>query len=186
MKQILTLLLALLVVPLSYGQTKIGDLYYNLDSSSKTAEVTYEIYDTAYNYQNLRGQLVIPENVVYKGTTYSVTSIGSYAFYFCKGLTSVEIPNSVTSIGEYAFWGCGEGLTSIEIPNSVTSIGNLAFWGCRGLTSIEIPNSVTSIGYLAFGGCSGLTSVEISDLSAWCGISFDGFYANPVDYAHNL
>ena len=42
----------------------------------------------------------------------SVTSIGSYAFFICSGLTSVTIPNSVTSIGEYAFRGC-TGLQSV-------------------------------------------------------------------------
>ena len=35
-----------------------------------------------------------------------VTSIGSYAFCNCSGLTSVTIPNSVTSIGHSAFSDC--------------------------------------------------------------------------------
>ena len=61
------------------------------------------------------------------------------------------VPNSLkkviilTTIGKYAFYGC-KNLTSIEIPTNVTSIEKLAFSGCSGLTSIEIPNSVTSIG----------------------------------------
>ena len=90
----------------------------------------------------------------------SVTSIGSYAFEGCSGLTSVEIPNSVTTIGYAAFRNCS-GLTSVVIPNSVTSIGDFAFSGCSGLTSVVIPNSVTSIGNEAFCDCSGLTSVVI-------------------------
>ena len=90
----------------------------------------------------------------------SVTSIGNYTFYACRGLTSITIPNSVTKIGVSSFYCCS-GLTSIDIPNSVKTIGNSAFDGCYGLTSINIPNSVTSIGDYAFFYCSGLTSVTI-------------------------
>ena len=90
----------------------------------------------------------------------AVTSIGSKAFYWCSGLTSIEIPAGVTSIGEYAFSGCSR-LTSIKIPAGVTSIGEYAFSGCSGLTSIEIPAGVTSIGDSAFRSCSGLTSIVV-------------------------
>ena len=92
----------------------------------------------------------------------SVTNIGSYAFSSCSGLTSIDIPNSVTSIGERAFESCYK-LTSVTIPDSVTSIGYSAFSGCKGLTSVTIPNSVTSIGSFAFADCTGLTSVTIPD-----------------------
>ena len=90
----------------------------------------------------------------------SITSISDAAFYNCSGLTSIEIPNSVTSVGDWAFYGC-KSLTFIEIPNVVTSIGNFLFYGCTGLTSISIPNSVTSIGDWAFFNCTSLTSIEI-------------------------
>ena len=104
----------------------------------------------------------IPSNVESNGQTYTVTSIGDYAFWNCSGLTSVDIPDGVTSIGDYAFWNCS-GLTSVDIPDSVTSIGNYAFSWCSGLTSVDIPDGVTSIGYYAFGGCSSLTEVTIPD-----------------------
>ena len=68
------------------------------------------------------GDITIPEKVTYYGATYSVTSIGGSAFWYCTGLTSVTIPNSVTEIGSEAFRGC-TGLTSVAIPNSVTTIG---------------------------------------------------------------
>ena len=93
---------------------------------------------------------------------YGLTSIGSYAFCECSGITSVSIPNSVTSIGDWAFCECS-GLTSVSIPNSVATIGSSAFSGCSGLTSVTIPNSVTSIGNGAFWECSGLTSVNIGN-----------------------
>lgn len=111
----------------------------------------------------------------------------------CKGLTSVTIPKSVTNIGSNAFGYCS-GLTSITvasdnpiydsrnncnaivetkssiliagcknsiIPNYITIIGDWAFYGCSGLTSITIPNSVIDIRDHAFYCCSGLTSITI-------------------------
>lgn len=132
----------------------INGIYYNF--SGDKAEVTYK--NTSYN--SYTGDVVIPESVVYNAKTYSVTSIGEYAFYRCSGLTSVTIPNSVTSIGEAAFYDCSA-LTSVTIGNSVTSIGYAAFAYCSGLTSVTIPNSVTSIGDGAFYYCLRLTSVTI-------------------------
>ena len=92
----------------------------------------------------------------------SVTSIGSYAFYGCTSLTSVEIPDGVTSIDWHAFSNCTN-LTSIIIPNSVTSVGSSAFDNCTSLTSITIPDSVKSIGNWAFDHCKSLTSVTIGN-----------------------
>ena len=138
------------------SDTQVDGIWYDFDSSTKTASVTYR----GSAYSEYSGSVVIPETVTYNGTTYSVTSIGSYAFYGCSSLTSVTIPNSVTSIGDDAFNGCSS-LTSVTIGESVTSIGNHAFSWCSSLTSITIPNSVTSIGSYAFFGCSSLTSVTI-------------------------
>jgi phage gp45-like len=106
------------------------------------------------------GAVVIPTQVTYDSTVYSVTSISNFAFEFCSGLTSVTIPNSVTSIDGWAFSFCS-GLTSVTIGNSVTSIGGQAFYNCTGLTSLTIGNSVTSIGGQAFYNCTGLTSLTI-------------------------
>ena len=53
------------------------------------------------------GNIVIPEIVEYLSVTYSVTEIGSKAFYLCRSLTSITIPNSVTTIGKWAFYETG-------------------------------------------------------------------------------
>ena len=94
--------------------------------------------------------------VVQKG----ITSIGSFAFAYCRNLSSIKIPEGVTSIGSGAFEDCSS-LSSIEIPEGVTSIGSIAFAYCRSLSSIKIPEGVTSIGSQAFEGCSSLSSIKI-------------------------
>jgi hypothetical protein len=168
----------LLPVVASADAVKIGGIYYNLNSTDKTAEVTS-------NPDKYSGAVEIPASVVNPGgdETYAVTGIGEKAFYNCQDLTNLTIPNSVTSIGELAFWNCTD-LTSLTIPNSVTSIAEYAFQvcgslksvtipkylttisrgtfsDCHSLTSVTIPESVTSIGSMAFAACNALTSVDI-------------------------
>ena len=98
--------------------------------------------------------------------TYSIKEgvriICNNAFFCCRSLTDIVIPDSVTSIGDGAFEGC-RSLTEVVIPNSVTSIGDRAFSLCRSLTEVVIPDSVTSIGDRTFLGCSSLTEVVIPD-----------------------
>ena len=132
---------------------KIGSLYYQTVDDGTSVGVAHANHEVIEKFN-------IPLKVEYKGYEYRVTSICDSAFYKCKNLTTITIPNSVTSIGDNAFSGCYK-LISITIPNSVTSIGDAAFVGCWDLTSITIPNSVTSIGGDAFGNCFDLTSITI-------------------------
>ena len=122
-------------------------------------------------YNGDGGKVIIPM---------SVTSIGEYAFSYCKFITSVYIPVSVTSIGEYAFEECG----NIEYYGNIEG----APWGafCRNgyiegdfiysdytktkLCSykghddkVGIPESVTTIGDFAFWRNIYLTSVTIPE-----------------------
>ena len=179
-KKLFTLLLAVAasVGTMFASDIQVDGIWYDFDSSSKTATVTYRgSYSSAYSNE-YAGVVTIPASVTYSGTTYSVTSIGEWAFAECSSLTSVTIANSVTSIGGHAFFRCS-GLTSVTIPNSVTSIGSNAFDGCSGLTSpvynahmfaymptsysgtYTIPDGIESIAVGAFAYCTGLTSVTI-------------------------
>ena len=176
----LFLALAASVGTLFADGTKIGDLYYNLNATDQTAEVTYELQYIVDNYKGLT-TANIPASVTYNGTTYSVTSIGYSAFWGCSSLTSVTIPNSVTRIGEYAFYGCSslpviDNLRYVDtylveavdrtrstytIKDGTRWIGEDAFSGCSSLTSVTIPNSVTRIGDGAFRDCTSLRIIKV-------------------------
>ncbi len=137
-----------------YQGVTIDDICYNLAEKGMLAAVVANA-TTEYS-----GDITIPASVTYEGNAYQVYAIDNSAFYYCRDLTSITIPNSVTTIGCSAFEYC-YALTSITIPNSVTTIGDDAFYGCSALTSITIPNSVTTIGDKAFGDCGKLSVVKV-------------------------
>ena len=72
------LLLTILLISLSANayDAYINGIYYNLNKDAKTAEVTSG--DNKYE-----GEVVIPGTITNEGIDYSVTSIGSDAFYYC-------------------------------------------------------------------------------------------------------
>ena len=162
------------------GTTSNGSIFSAIDNRNfyvdyiKYTVTDYYLSVSGYDKTKFNGVAKIISKLTYKGHTFEVLEIGDYAFNYCRGLTSVTIPNSVTRIGVEAFDGC-TGLTSVTIPNSVTSIGDNAFDGCTGLTSVTIPNSVTSIGEYAFRDCRGLTSITIPNSVTSIGSgAFDG------------
>ena len=66
----------------------------------------------------------------------TVQAIDQSAFYNCRKLTSVTIPDTVLAIGDNAF--SASGLVEIAIPASVSYMGSRVFDGCRSLTKIEV------------------------------------------------
>lgn len=105
-----------------------------------------------------------------------VTSIGSYAFYRCVGLTSVAIPESVAEIGARAFDFC-DSLTAVHI-SSMKAWYDISFGGpwanplvyahdlyLNGelVTEIVLPDTMTAIKDYTFDGCGSLTSIVIPE-----------------------
>ena len=99
LKTFATMAAMLLCCVIVNAQTLVDGIYYSLNSSSATATVTYG--STKYS-----GDIVIPETITYGENVYTVTVIGSNAFYNCYNLKSITIPKTVTSIGSSAFSGC--------------------------------------------------------------------------------
>ena len=185
-KHLFTVLLLLCSITASAHDFEVDGIYYNVtNSATKEVGVTYKGYMPS-TYNEYTGNVIIPESVTYGDVVYSVTSIGSSAFQYCTGLTSVVIPNSITSIGSSAFYGCtslidlriedGEGTLSLDgdskslfydCPLEALYLGRDLSYSSNSpfyqtiLKSVVIGNTVTSIGSLAFYGCSALTSIVI-------------------------
>ena len=159
---------------ISKGSSSYGYVaYYALDVHSGESKIvnyndylfyTSEGVNYLLGYVGTATALTLPNN--YKGENYKIYN---YAFYGCRGLTSVTIPDSVTSIGDYAFSFC-IGLESFIVDSNNPSYksvnglllskdGKKLIAGVNG--DVVIPQGVTSIGDYAFRGCSGLTSITI-------------------------
>jgi hypothetical protein len=142
---------------LAYDCEVDGIYYYRI--STTELEVANKVFSdqnrTAYT-----GAVTIPSTVTFNGKTFTVVSIGEYAFRDCSQLTSVTIPSTVKTIKSYAFYNCSQ-IAGINIPASVTAIGEGAFEGCAAISSLLIPNGVTAVGNEMFYGCTALKSVVL-------------------------
>lgn len=80
-------------------------------------------------------------------------TIGDNAFYDCRYLTSVKMPETIKNIGTSSFEDC-ENLVEVNIPDGVTKIEAEAFIYCRSLGDIILPESLVEIGDYGFGGAN--------------------------------
>ncbi len=146
-----------------YAYTLYNGIKYSIKDG--VAEVERQL-------ETIKGDIVIADKIIYKGTEYSVTSIRSQAFYSCSKLTGITIPDSVTSIGYTPFQYCYS-LTSIIVDSKNTiyhSASNCLIEtstktliaGCKN-SVIPTDGSVTTIISEAFSDCSGLTDITIPE-----------------------
>ena len=92
-KNILLLFIVCLPLWAKAEKVQIDGIWYNLvEKALNTAEVTY-----ADNYK-YSDDVFIPSAIKYNGQTYEVTAIGEDAFYKCKNLKSINLPNSIKKL----------------------------------------------------------------------------------------
>ena len=126
----------------------INGLVYNLDLSSKEAEIT------GYEKENVNSTINIPDYVEYNNVQeIKVTKICESAFRYCDILKRVDLPNTLKEIGDYAFANCTS-LTSVVIPQSVEEIADDAFHGCSNLQEVKVLSKtpITAVSESAFSG----------------------------------
>lgn len=137
---------------------EVDGIYYYRVSTSEL-EVTNKVFSDQ-NRSAYTGTVNIPSTVTYNGRTFTVVSIGEYAFRDCSQITSVSIPATVKSIKGFAFYNCSQ-MTKVNIPATVSFIGSNAFEGCSSITSLQIPNGITTVEDNTFYGCSALKTVIV-------------------------
>lgn len=120
--------------------------------------------------------------------------IGGEAFYGCKNLKKLTIPETVEYIGGGAFYGCSNiwsltynainaecerlmesniPLEKIVIGDKVRRLPNGIFSG-REFTEVALPSCLERIDDYAFYGCKNLTTINLSDSIRYIGD--DAFY----------
>ena len=107
-------------------------------------------------------------------------------FYFCSGLTRLDVSNfDTTNVTDMSFMlsNC-RGLTSLDVSNfdttNVTDMGCM-FFNCSGLTSLDVSNfdtaKVANMSIM-FYSCRGLTSLDVSNFDTAKVTNMSGMFSN--------
>jgi hypothetical protein len=124
-----------------------------------------ETPDTTYSAQLFSGYVNL-KTVSAAG----LTRLGSYTFYLCSALATVNLPKAVT-IDDHAFDGCIS-LTTVNLPEAIT-LGTATFNACASLATVTLPKAAT-IGEVAFTGCTNLTTVNLPEATTIGTRAFQG------------
>ena len=177
---------------ISYECSRCGDTYNEVTIKAQVCEklsLGRSFYNDFYYVEALStdivGAVVIPKT--YNGLP--VKNITNDAFFDCRSLTNITIPNSITSIGSGAFSYCTS-LTNVYYDGTVEDWCNIEFDGYYSnpmnntpnfyildengtienngkkyklLTELEIPSTVTSISDYQFYGFNQFIDIMISD-----------------------
>ena len=157
-------------IKLPSSLTKIGD--YSMQGMPLVTEleigpnVTY-IGNAAFRYYDSLKTLVLDCGII---------GINSDCFRECDGLEKVIIkPHPSVDkfyIDKSAFYNC-KSLKDVVLPNNLSGIGNQSFAYCTSLESLNVPQNVTSIKEEAFKDCKALKSVIFEGISASSTLQID-------------
>jgi len=115
----------------------VGGLNYNLlDAGAGTCALAAGEY---------KGDLVIPDEIEFKGRTLKVVSVENEALYNLPELVSVSIGKNVEKFGNYTFTGC-TGLEKLVIPANVRSFGSFSFRNC-GIRELVLEPTTSGINF---------------------------------------
>lgn len=150
------MLMGISVVGVNAATVEVGD--FTIDRSYSSGSYTTKVK----SYNGKGGDIVLPTEAEFSGTTYTITEVGS-AFKDNDTITGVTIPEGYTDIGTEAFSGC-TALKKAVIPGSVDTISSSAFLGCTALDTVDFAEDTASsltINAGAFANCTSLTAIKL-------------------------
>ena len=134
-----------------------GDVYYTcLDENMTVAAI-----DTQGRYMYTYHAPAIKQ-----ADLSAATSVGEYAFAYCRDMKSVVLGKGVTELKPYVFAGCS-GLTTINL-SGIQKVGEYAFTECSALVKADL-TAATAIGEYAFVYNSALKEVAFNKAGATIG-----------------
>lgn len=168
------------------ARVEIGSLYYILDETNKTASVTRPLGKDAKEYYI--GEVSIPSSITYKSETYTVTSVGNYAFDGAVNLTSIEIPTTIKRFYNVnVFKGCDK-LVKVNYLGTIDDWVQISFdfytsnptyfsknLYIKGELVVDAKIESSIINKAVFENCLCIKSVEIGeDVASIDGSAFEG------------
>ena len=154
------------------------------------------VADYAFSFSGITGELRLPNSVDSIGrgafnecgslTSLSlentqVNTLGSFSFYACTKVKSINLPSSLKVIGDGAFAVCfiketGTEYYSLRIPDSVTTIGSDAL-SSTGLDIIYFPKELRELGNNALLGSTSLKEIDLTNCDKLETIGKQAFFA---------
>ena len=138
-------------------QLETGEVYLAGIVDDRTAlDVPAYMYDhpvtaTTMNFAQKNTNL---ESVTFENAE-NIAIIGSYGFYNCTNLRTVNLGPYVTELYRGVFRGCTS-LESVELSANITEIPYECFYECSSLGEITLDRNITVIRENAFVGCTNL------------------------------
>ena len=131
----------------------VDSLRYRVVSKEK---MTVSVSSTYTNeLDTITESVVIPPSVTYNDTTYTVTSVDRFGFWYCLKLSSISLPETIDTIRYRAFAGLDK-LEQVEIPSSVKVLEAGVFSSCFKLKHVKLPAKIDFIGSDCFKLCTKL------------------------------
>lgn len=150
---------------------EIDGIYYQL-TSIDDLELKVVGGENVYS-----GDIIIPDEVNYRGKKFQITAI-DYNCFYNSAVTTVKLGNNISSIGSCAFYGST--IREIVIPASVKTLYEYSFDNCQSLTKLIISDGTDVLDFYSSSGNVPVYFVNCPIEYLYIGRNIDHWPLNPA------